>query len=68
MNFDVLLKGREFFSTMALVRTGLFSTRSSVWKKIKSGDLQMIYTSKKSRVVTRESLIRYLKKINKERI
>lgn len=68
MNFDAILRGREFFSTMALVRTGLFPTRSSVWKKIKSGDLDMIYTSKKSRVVTRESLIRYLKKLNKEKI
>lgn len=66
MNFDTILRGREFFSAMDLVRLGLFPHRSSVWKKVKSGKLEMIMTSKQSRVIPRASLIKYLKEINKE--
>jgi hypothetical protein len=67
MNLDTVLRGREFFSAMDLVRVGLFPHRSSVWKKVKAGKLQVIATSKQSRVVTRESVIRYLKELNKEK-
>lgn len=65
MNFDTILKGREFFSAMDLVRTGLFPHRSAVWKKVKAGKLEAILTSKQSRVITRESIIKYLKELNK---
>lgn len=64
MNFDTILRGREFFSAMDLVRLGLFPHRSSVWKKVKVGKLTMIMTSKQSRVIPRDSLIKYLKEIN----
>jgi len=66
MNFDTILRGREFFSAMDLVRIGLFPHRSSVWKTVKAGKLEVIMTSKQSRVVTRESIIRYLKELNND--
>lgn len=67
MNFDIILRGREFFSTMYLVRAGLFPHRSAIWKLVREKKLEIFCTSKKARVVPRDSLIRYLKAINKEK-
>lgn len=67
MNFDTILRGREFFSAMDLVRIGLFPHRSAVWKKVKAGKLDVIMTSKQSRVIPRYSLIKYLKELNNDK-
>jgi len=67
MNFDTILRGREFYSTAQLVKMGLFPQRSAIWKLVKDGKLEAIMTSTQSRVITRESIIKHLKSLNKEK-
>jgi len=66
MNFDTLLRGKELWTTMELVKQGLFKHRGSVWGLVKKGKLESIMVSQRARVITRTSIINYLKALNKK--
>lgn len=66
MNFDTLLRGREFWSAKELMALGLFKSKSTIWHVVRRGHLEAIMSSDRVRVITRESIVKYLKSLNTE--
>lgn len=58
------LKGRIFLTTKDLVQLGIFGSKKGVYLAIKNG-LVHAYSSDQRLIFHRDSVIEYLKKINK---